>query len=188
MPRLFSGLELPEDIKSSLSEIEMPIAGASWIEEDDLHITLRFAGDIDNRRSHDFADELARIDIDVFELVLEGVHVLGGNDPKILYAGLRPSPPLEALARAHERAARAAGLPPETRPFKPHVTLARLRNADIASLTKVLQVHALYRSRPFMVEEFVLFSSRPKTGGGPYALEESFPLRGASHTLAGLYE
>jgi 2'-5' RNA ligase len=77
-------------------------------------------------------------------------------------------------------------LPPDTRPFKPHVTLARLRNADIASLTKVLQVHALYRSRPFMIEEFVLFSSRPKTGGGPYAVEESFPLRGASHTLAGI--
>lgn len=188
MPRLFSGIELPDDIKSNLSALEMPLPGASWIEEDDLHITLRFAGDIDNRLSHEFADELARIDMDVFELALEGVHVLGGNDPKILYAGLRASPPLEALARAHERAARSVGLQAERRPFKPHVTLARLRSADITSLTKVLQAHALYRSRSFVVEEFVLFSSRPKTGGGPYAVEESFPLRGASRSFAGLHD
>lgn len=188
MPRLFSGIELPDDIKSDLSALEIPLPGASWIEEDDLHITLRFAGDIDNRMSHEFAEELARIDMDVFELALEGVHVLGGNDPKVIYAGLRASPPLEALARAHERAARSAGLPAERRPFRPHVTLARLRGADIASLTTVLQAHALFRSRPFLVEEFVLFSSRPKTGGGPYAVEESFPLRGASRSFAGLSE
>jgi 2'-5' RNA ligase len=188
MPRLFSGIELPDDIKSDLSALEMPLPGASWIEEDDLHITLRFAGDIDNRLSHEFAEELARIEMDVFELQLEGVHIIGGNDPKILYAGLRISPPLEALARAHERAARSAGLQPEKRPFKPHVTLARLRGADIASLTKILQTHALFRSRPFVVEHFVLFSSKPKTGGGPYAVEESFPLRGASRSFAGLYD
>ena len=186
MPRLFSGLELPHDIKDQLSDLEVPLPGASWIEEDNLHITLRFAGDIDNRLAHEFAEELARIDVDVFDLALEGVHVLGGNDPKVLYAGIRPSPPLETLARAHERAARSAGLAPETRPFKPHITLARLRNVSIPDLTRFLQAHALLRSRPFVIEEFVLFSSKPKTGGGPYAIEETFPLRGAQHAFAGL--
>ncbi len=186
MPRLFSGLELPDDIKSDLSALEMPLPGAAWIDEDDLHITLRFAGDIDNRLAHEFAEELSRIDLDVFELALEGVHVIGGKDPKILYAGLRASPQLEALARAHERAARSAGLPAEGRAFKPHITLARLRNVAIPELTAFLQAHALYRSRPFTVEEFVLFSSRPKTGGGPYAVEEAYPLRGARHVFADL--
>ena len=149
MPRLFSGIELPEDIKDQLSDLEVPLPGAFWIEEDNLHITLRFAGDIDNRLANEFAEELSRIDVDVFELALEGVHVLGGNDPKILYAGLRASPQLEALARAHERAARSVGLSPETRPFKPHITLARLRNVVIPDLTRFLQAHALLRSRPF---------------------------------------
>jgi 2'-5' RNA ligase len=188
MPRLFSAIELPDDIKDQLSDLEMPLPGASWIEEDNLHITLRFAGDIDNRLANEFAEELSRIDVDVFELALEGVHVLGGNDPKILYAGLRASPQLEALARAHERAARSVGLLPETRPFKPHITLARLRNVVIPDLTRFLQAHALLRSRPFLIEEFVLFSSRPKTGGGPYAVEEAFPLRGARHVFADLDE
>ncbi|MBY0224337.1 MAG: RNA 2',3'-cyclic phosphodiesterase [Hyphomicrobium sp.] len=188
MPRLFSGIELPDDIKDQLSDLEVPLPGASWIEEDNLHITLRFAGDIDNRLAHEFTEELSRIDIDVFELALEGVHVLGGNDPKILYAGLKASSQLDALARAHERAARSIGLPPEPRPFKPHITLARLRNVDIPHLTRFLQAHALLRSRPFLIEEFVLFSSRPKTGGGPYAIEEAFPLRGARHVFADLDE
>lgn len=186
MPRLFSGLELPDDIKDQLSGLEVPLAGASWIEEDNLHITLRFAGDIDNRLAHEFADELSRIDVDVFELALEGVHVIGGNDPKILYVGLRASPQLDALARAHERAARSAGLAPESRPFKPHITLARLRHVDIVDLTRFLQAHALLRSRPFVIEEFVLFSSKPKTGGGPYHVEEAFPLRGARPVFADL--
>jgi 2'-5' RNA ligase len=186
MPRLFSGLELPEDIKGELSGLEVPFPGAFWIEEDNLHITLRFAGDIDHRTAREFTEELSRVDLDVFELALEGVHVLGGNDPKILYAGLRASSELDALARAHERAARSVGLAPERRPFKPHITLARLRNVAIPDLTRFLQAHSLLRSRPFLIEEFVLFSSKPKTGGGPYAVEDTFPLRGARYVFADL--
>ncbi len=156
------------------------------MDDDTLHHTLRHAGEIDPPLAPEFAEELARVELDVFDLALEGVHVLGGNDPKILYAGLSASPPLEALARAHERAARSAGLAPETRPFKPHITLARLRNASIPDLTRFLQANALLRSRRFVIEEFVLFSSKPKTGGGPYAIEDSFPLRGARPVFAGL--
>lgn len=186
MPRLFTGLELPGHIADLLSDIEQPLPGASWIEQDNLHITLRFAGDIDKRQAREFADALALIDADVFELALQGVGVFGGNDPKVLYAGIAASPELDALARAHERAARAVGLAPETRPFKAHVTLARLRNVSIPDLTRLLERYALLRSRPFLVEEFVLFSSRPQTGGGPYVVEEAFALRGARPALASL--
>lgn len=185
MPRLFSGLELPDDIKRALADLEDPLPGAHWIEEDNLHVTLRFAGDIGNRAAQEFAEELSRIDFDVFELTVAGVHVFGGNDPKILYAGLKPSPNLEALARAHERAARSIGLKPETRPFKPHITLARLRNVAIPELTRYLERHGLFRTRTFLVEGFVIFSSKPQTGGGPYVIEEVFSLRGAHHSYAG---
>jgi 2'-5' RNA ligase len=181
VPRLFTGIALPPDIVATLADVEEPLAGASWIEEDDLHLTLRFAGDIDNRLAHEFAEELARIDADVFELAIEGIGVFGGNDPKILWAGVRPSAALDALARAHERAARSVGLAPVTRPFKAHITLARLRNAEIPKLTDILARRALLRARPFLVEEFLLYSSRPRTGGGPYVVEEAFRLRGSHH-------
>jgi 2'-5' RNA ligase len=82
------------------------------------------------------------------------------------------------LARANERAARAAGLPPEGRTFKPHVTVARLKYAGPDAIARILGRIGAFRSRPFLVGRFVLFSSRPKVGGGPYVVEAAFPLRG----------
>jgi RNA 2',3'-cyclic 3'-phosphodiesterase len=178
MPRLFTGLELPEDIQDELDDLSQPVPGAQWVHTVNLHITLRFAGDIDKPVAREFADELSRIDMDVFELRLEGLGTFGGQDPRVLWAGVAPSPALDQLQRAHERAARSAGLPPEPRPFKAHVTLARLRNAHPEALIRVLKRKALYRSRAFIVEAFALFSSKPLTGGGPYVVEERFPLRG----------
>ena len=104
--------------------------------------------------------------------------MFGGNDPNSIWAGVEASPELDALARANERAARARGLPPEARPFKPHVTLARLRSASPDQVARILGRIGAFRSEPFLVGRFVLFSSRPKVGGGPYVVEEAFPLRG----------
>jgi 2'-5' RNA ligase len=85
------------------------------------------------------------------------------------------------LARGIERAARGAGLAPETRTFKPHVTLARLRYSTAELVARYLGRNGAFRSVPFAVERFVLYSSRPKVGGGPYVVEAAFPLSGASY-------
>lgn len=178
MPRLFAGLELPEDVREQLSDLEAPLPGARWIEHDELHLTVRFAGDIDNRKARDFAEALASIDRDVFEVRLTGLGAFGGNDPRALWAGVEANPALEQLARDCERAARNAGLAPETRVFKPHVTIARLRGTRVETVARYLEHKGAFRLAPFMVERFVLFSSRPGVGGGPYVIEEAFPLRG----------
>lgn len=179
MPRLFTGLELPPVLRQQLGRLVLPLPGAKWVEPDDLHLTLRFAGDIDNRKARDFADELAQIDVPVFSFRLMGLGAFGGNDPHAIWAAVEAGPELDQLARANEKAARAAGLPPETRKFKAHVTLARLRGASAEQVARVLERHAAYKSDPITVEEFVLISSRPSTGGGPYAVEEVFPLAGS---------
>lgn len=176
MPRLFTGIELPEDIRDRLSDIETPLPGAKWVPNDNLHITLRFAGDIDNGVAREFADGLAAIDCDPFELRLAGLGTFGGNDPRVIWVGVEPSPGLDVLARANERAARGAGLPPEGRNFKPHVTLARLNYPRIEPLARLLQRFGAFRTDPFLVTRFVLFSSKPMVGGGPYVVEEAFPL------------
>lgn len=180
MPRLFTAIELPEGLREDLSALEAPLPGAVWTHEDNLHITLRFAGDIDNRTADEFAGELAHIELDAFSLHINGVGAFGGNDPRIIYASVAPCPQLEALARANERAARNAGLAAETRSFKPHVTLARLRRGRGEAVARFLQRHARFTSRPFAVTRFTLMSSRPKTGGGPYVEEASYPLRGGA--------
>jgi 2'-5' RNA ligase len=180
MPRLFTAIELPEALRETLSALEAPLPGAVWTAEDNLHITMRFAGDIDNRAADEFAAELDGIEADAFTLQMSGIGAFGGNDPRILYAAVAPSPQLEALARAHERAARNAGLAPEKRTFKPHVTLARLRRGRLDAVMRFLQRHARFRAPPFAVTRFVLLSSRPKVGGGPYVEEASYPLRGGA--------
>jgi 2'-5' RNA ligase len=177
MPRLFTGIELPEDIVWRLSMLGSGLYGASWIDPCNYHITMRFAGDIPDGQANDFADALADVRFDSFELEVSGLGNFGGNKPRALWAALKPSRSLELLQKAHERAARIAGLPPETRNFIPHVTLARLRNVRPHVLAEYLARHGGFFTAPFTVDRFVLFSSRPNQGGGPYLVEEGYPSR-----------
>lgn len=178
MPRLFTGVELPDHITDALVDLQQPLPGARWVNDDDMHITLRFAGDVDNRVAREMTELLEEIDIPVFEVRIEGVGVFGGNDPHTLWAGVAPSEQLDHLARANERAARAAGLAAEARNFKAHVTLARLRNTPPELVARWLAKHGRFKCEPFTAQRFVLYSSRPRIGGGPYVIEAAFPLAG----------
>jgi RNA 2',3'-cyclic 3'-phosphodiesterase len=178
MPRLFSAIELPDDIRNELRQLHMPLPNARWLSPPDYHLTLRFAGDIDNALAREFSANLAEIDFDAFSIRLSGLGAFGGNDPHNVWVGVEPSHELEVLARAHEKAARNAGLPPEKRLFKPHVTLARLKYSSAEAVARFFTRFGGYRSEPFYVSEFVLMSSKPSTGGGPYGVVESFSLRG----------
>jgi 2'-5' RNA ligase len=181
MPRLFTGIEIPDEVREEIARLRVPLPGGRWTEPENLHLTLRFVGDLEKLQAREFADGLETIDVDAFELRLAGLGTFGGNEPRSIWAGVEPSAPLEALARANDRAARAAGLPPDGRPFKPHVTLARLKYATPDEVARVLQRIGAFRSKPFIVARFVLFSAKPKVGGGPYAIEEAFPLRGGEY-------
>ena len=81
------------------------------------------------------------------------------------------------LQAEHERIMRRVGMPPETRKFTPHVTLARLgRNARSRDVADWIALRGLFMSRTFLVPEFVLFSAKESVGGGPYLVEETYPL------------
>jgi RNA 2',3'-cyclic 3'-phosphodiesterase len=179
MPRLFAGLELPETARSALADLEGPLPGAGWHDEDDLHLTLRFAGDVDGAVARDYAEFLADIDHPAFTLRFSGLGTFGGAQPRVLFAGFASDPPLLSLHRAVERAARKAGMPPEPRRFAPHVTLARLRGTPPEAVAGCITSHLDFRLPPFEVASLALFSARPG-GGGPYVVEERFPLRGGS--------
>lgn len=182
MPRLFSGIEIPPELAERLAMLRSGLSGARWIDPENYHMTLRFIGDVDDVTAHEFAGQLARIRSDGFELCLQGLGSFGGRRPRQIWAGIAPSDALSSLQRAHEMAARAAGLPPEGRNFAPHVTLARLRNGRAAAVAAYLEANGAFRSAPFHVDRFVLLSSRASTGGGPYVIEEAYPLRAAIGT------
>jgi 2'-5' RNA ligase len=178
MPRLFTAIPLPATVVEQLSRFREPLPGARWLESENYHLTLRFAGDVDNSTASEFADNLARIQLHGFELQLVGFGVFGGDDPRVLWAGVSASPALDGLQRANEIAARAAGLPPERRHFKPHVTIARFTSTRLQAVSRFLGRHAGAVSPPFHVDRFLLMSSKPRTGGGPYVIEEEYPLLG----------
>jgi 2'-5' RNA ligase len=178
MPRLFTAIELPPEVSDELYRLRMPLPGARWLRPESYHITLRFAGDINNTQAHEFIANLAMITTDGFELRLSGLGAFGGDDPHSIFAAVGSQPELEELARAHEKAARHAGLAPDTRALKPHVTLARLKNSNAGAVARFLSRNGGYRSEHFFVTRTVLMSSRPGSGGGPYAIEDRFPMRG----------
>jgi 2'-5' RNA ligase len=177
MPRLFTGLEIPADVGFALSLKRGGLAGARWIDPENYHITLRFIGDVDGKTADEVVDSLERLSNSLqFAVRLTHLGSFGGDKPRALYAGVEPSEALNRLQSAHERVLQRAGLPPEGRKFVPHVSLARLRGASAEDVARFMAEAARFEPLSFVPVRFVLFSSRDSVGGGPYLVEESFPL------------
>jgi 2'-5' RNA ligase len=177
MPRLFTGLEIPHDVGFALSLKRGGLHGARWIDPSDYHITLRFIGDVDAPAANDIVDNLERLSKSLtFDLRLTQIDSFGGDKPRALYASVEPSEGLNRLQAAHERVIQQAGLAPEGRKFVPHVTLARLRGVSANEIARFLSEAPRFEPLCFTPTRFVLYSSRDSVGGGPYIIEDSFPL------------
>ncbi|MBM7329172.1 RNA 2',3'-cyclic phosphodiesterase, partial [Agrobacterium sp. S2] len=179
MPRLFTALEIPRNAAMSLSLLRGGLPGARWIDVENYHITLRFIGDIDGRTADEVVDRLDRIDRPEFQLNLTGMGSFGSKKPHSIWAGVSPSPEMHALQAEIERICQRIGLPPDPRKFMPHVTLARLRSSRVDDVVQYLSGRGNFRTSPFTVGRFVLMSSKESVGGGPYIVEEVFPLHEA---------
>ncbi|MEP7241508.1 MAG: RNA 2',3'-cyclic phosphodiesterase [Devosia sp.] len=177
MPRLFTGLEVSRDVRVALSLKRGGLPGARWIDPENYHITLCFIGDVDNRTANDVTDLLDRLShSDGFRIRLSHLGVFGGAKPRALYAGIEPSEALERLQAAHERMLRRLGLDPDGRRFVPHVALARLKGASAMDVADFMHQAGHFWPLEFSVGRFVLFSSRASVGGGPYLVEQAYPL------------
>jgi RNA 2',3'-cyclic 3'-phosphodiesterase len=177
MPRLFTALEIPRNAAMSLSLLRGGLPGARWIDVENYHITLRFIGDVDGRTADEIVNRLDRIDREEFQINLSGIGSFGSKKPHSVWAGVSPSPDLNALQAEIERICQRIGLPPDPRKFMPHVTLARLRSARVEDVVHYLSGRGNFHTLPFMVGRFVLMSSKESVGGGPYLTEEIFPLQ-----------
>jgi 2'-5' RNA ligase len=178
MPRLFTGLEIPTSIRQSLSILRGGLPGARWTDPENYHLTLRFIGDVDDTVAHEVAHMLGQVKRTRFELRLEGLASFGGRRPRAVIATTAATPALLELQYEHERLMQRVGLEPEGRKYTPHVTLARLRDSSSRQVADYLASRGPFRSLPFQVSQFVLFSSRASVGGGPYIVEAAYPLAG----------
>jgi len=176
MPRLFTGIEIPPAIADRLSFLRGGLPGARWIDRENYHLTLRFIGDVDRHAATEVLQSLGRVRRLRFALRLDGVAALGTRKPHTIVARLAASLELTELQAEHERIMQRVGLPPEQRKYTPHVTLARLRGARPHEIAEYLSARGAFHAGPFDVDRFVLFSSRESIGGGPYLVEEAYPL------------
>ncbi|PZO76557.1 MAG: RNA 2',3'-cyclic phosphodiesterase [Mesorhizobium amorphae] len=184
MPRLFTALEIPRDASMSLSLLRGGLPGARWIDVENYHLTLRFIGDVSGPVADEIAGALDRVNRPSFSLELSGVGAFGGKKPHSVYAAAGPSPELNALQAEIERICQRMGLPAEKNRFVPHVTLARLRNTSPVEVAHYLSARGNFSALPFRVGRFVLMSSRDSVGGGPYVVEEAWPLGAGDHRRA----
>ncbi|MBN9070302.1 MAG: RNA 2',3'-cyclic phosphodiesterase [Rhizobiales bacterium] len=185
MPRLFTALEIPRDAALSLSLLRGGLPGARWIDVENYHLTLRFIGDVEGHVADEIADALDRVRRPSFPLTLSGVGQFGGRKPHSIWAGVKVSPDLAALQAEIERICQRLGLPADPRKFTPHVTLARLKNASPDAVARYLAMRGNFAAMPFKVGRFVLMSSKESVGGGPYIIEEAWPLGAADGHAAG---
>jgi RNA 2',3'-cyclic 3'-phosphodiesterase len=176
MPRLFTGFEIPPDIALMLTMHRGGLTGARWIEPADYHVTLRFMGDVDGATARDACDMLADVQRGPVTITIDQMASFGGDKPHSVVARVRAEPALTELQAEQERLMRRLGLPPETRKFTPHVTLARLKGTTPMAVADYLSMRPLIRPISFMARRFVLYSSRASVGGGPYVVEAAYPL------------
>lgn len=176
--RLFVALALPDAVAQSIMLIQGGVPGARWQVQEQLHLTLRFIGEVEGRDAAALDDALASIQAPAFCLQLHSVGQFGNKQPHSLWAGVRPNPVLEHLQRKVDSAIRRVGRPQDAHKFAPHVTLARLRHLEMDRTLDWLSYNALYTSPEFEVGAFHLYSSKLGSDGSRYRIEQSYDLEG----------
>lgn len=178
MIRLFAALAVPEDIGTTLVSRQTGIEGARWRPLDALHVTLRFFGEIREDVARDLDAELMRVGGRPFQIALAGAGSFAdGDDIHAVWAGVAETPELARLAAACEAAARRAGLAPDRRRYRPHVTLAYLRRPDPVEVAGWIQANNLLKSPPIHIDRFGLYSSTLTKSGSHYELEAEYALQ-----------
>ena len=176
MPRLFTGIEIPEALGRELAMMRGGLSGARWVEPENFHITLRFLGDIDLGLAREAYLDLWRVRREPVPVTLGELSFFGGDRPRSLIIKVQQNAELMELQAEHERIMRRIGLPPETRKFTPHITLARLRGTSSVAVAEYLSLRGLAPRGHYLAEQFVVYSSRDSVGGGPYVIEAEYPL------------
>ena len=178
--KLFSAIKIPPHLAAQIERLQKGVSGARWSAPEKLHITLAFYGEVDEDYAEILDMELARKPFSSFKLSLGAAGHFGKSEPHSIWLDVNASDELLALHQHAKHAARRAGIKIEARNYKPHVTLAYLRRgAPIERIIDFEKRRAGFNCKPFLVDEFFLFSSHARArGSNIYRPEASYPLLG----------
>ena len=177
---LFAAIPIPYGPSRDLERLQKGVSGARWRPPESFHITLAYFGDCTDDQAEDLDRHLAARAFPALELRLEGAGHFGRNPPHSLWTGVGESAALNRLHAHCKASARRAGIEVERRQYRPHVTLAYLRESVVIErVIRFEQRLARWRGEPFLADEFQLWSShRRKTGPNLYRTEATYPLVG----------
>ena len=176
MIRLFAALSLPPEITERLTALQAGLSGWRLSPERNLHVTLAFFGEIDQRKAADVDAALGGVRAPGFDLWLDGVDVFGAPRPRIAYAAVRPDPALSLLREKVRQAGREAGIELTSERYVPHVTLGRGGARVDQRLTRWLESGAAFLVGPVAVTSFQLYRSDLGRGGPVYSEVAQYPL------------
>ena len=169
MLRLFVALTIPEEVKERTAPMLSGLRDSRWVSPENLHITLRFIGEVDEATAQDIDAELADVRGRPIEIELSGADVFESRGRvRAVWTRVLGVEPLTQLQGRVENAVRRAGLDPDAHKYTPHVTLARLKNVPIHEVAPYLAYHGAFRAGPFTSDHFVLFRSHMGHGGSHY--------------------
>jgi RNA 2',3'-cyclic 3'-phosphodiesterase len=178
--RLFVAVPLPPpaleeagSLLRSLRAMEWPVR---WVRDEGLHITLKFFGEVTSDRVDAIEEMLqfATAGMPPIELVLSGGGAFPSSKrPRVLRLEVTAGPDLELLQDRLERGGERIGFPPEGRPFRPHITLGRVREGERVPPEAMRRLEALPAGLPFLADQIVLFESRQTPAGPSYSVRLS---------------
>jgi len=177
MIRLFAALGLPDAVRERLALVRAPLPGARWVPPENMHVTLRFIGEVESPVATEIDTWLSRVAAPAFDIRLAGLGTFGSRGRvRALWAGVEKSEALVHLQAKIEAACINAGLPPEGRKFHPHITLARCKNVPEAPAAEFVATYEGFDLPAINVDAFTLYSSRTGRSGAVYTPEAVYPL------------
>jgi len=189
--RLFVALDLPDPVRHAITELIAKLQPKSrtarWIRPENLHITLKFIGHVDNEKLSPIQSALSSIHAEQpVELHFRGMGFFPNEHrPRAFWCGIAASPNLAELAADIDRALAPLGIEAETRSFTPHLTLARFKSDE--GIREVVHAATHMKSTDFGAAtetNFHLYESLLKSTGAQYNRLASFPFVGGSTAQA----
>ena len=180
--RAFVALDLPEAIRGPLTRLQAGLSVGRLVDEDNLHLTLAFLGEINPQQAQDLAVRLADLPDAPIDLTPTGIGIMGGRMRHLL---VREASPTQALVNLQDRVRRIAmdaGIEMERRRFRPHVTLARFGKVmtpkDERGLAAFLSLNAPYNLPTEVADTVTLYRSHLTGEGADYEPLAEFLLTG----------
>ena len=177
--RLFIAIPLPVPLCNQLMGLFDRLRSIVWTRPEQLHLTLRFLGDVDTERVNPIEAALERVRVEPFLLSLSSVGAFPPREAaRIIWVGVgHGHPRLNQLRQQIDDALLATGLPVDVRRFHPHVTLGRVKNdAAPGAAIEFLKRHRDFEGAPFRTEAFHLCASELRLGGAVHTLKREFRL------------